>query len=70
LFSIGLFFCNACKGQILQWRKRHSMQNLTVTVPYPPMRPGKPRYAAKPAFRPSFQAFAPCPFARQWIATT
>jgi hypothetical protein len=46
------------------------MQNLTVTVPYPPMRPGKPRYAAKPAFQPSFQDEASRLFACQWIATT
>jgi hypothetical protein len=70
LFSIGLFFCNAYKGQILRWRKRHSTQNLTVIAPCPPMRPGKPRHAAMPAFQPSFQDEASRLFACQWIATT
>lgn len=62
-FSICSFFCNACKGQILRWRKRHSTQSSTAIVPCPAMRPYKPRHAAKPAFQPSLPAFAPCPFA-------
>ena len=47
-----------------------SMRNLMAIAPCPPMRPGKPRYAAKPAFRPSFQDEASRPSACQWIATT
>jgi len=69
LFSTGLFFCNACKGRILRWRKHPPMRNLMAIAPCPPMRPGKPRYAAKPAFRPLFRVVDPCRFARQSAST-